>query len=908
MAIFTRASERRRLRRSSSSDTPYGTNLPGNYGGGFDGNYEGTGFGEGENPDDYGEGGGGIAATPIRNGPFPEFPTVDFPEIETAPYQKTDVVEFAKRFGEFNRGELNRNFEQAQDFSLKALDTELKGLKAFAPAAAALARRESSVDNQVNQARRSAQVDATLPTARDTFSNIGRTLRSQAKRAERYASGRLQSGIEDAALELNIRSRAADMSNASGVGPRSETAAKTSNLMSAETRFGISQYGESLTGQNVGQQEQLIREEAQLLLAPTVYNDLGNQIKPTPEVGAGRLTYQGYGAANEATLVSPGQALQSEIQQEQFGTTLEQRTREFNATGKFSAETFNANGIFQSRVGQFQSDAAYNSAVTAANQAELNFAAALELQSLQQDGYNVGVSQAQSAQQTQATGQAIGATAAAVGGIVDILSPDTATVSSGSPVGGTDVDTTPSTSSSSPNTNLETTDAGDLDFGYSGESTPAGGTIDGSSPSTYKLAPGSAIPSGFSPVAQDARGGTSVVRAADYGADLERFAKFTGGGGESISLPSAVSVDRAISSASGLAYVPIQGFQAVATSNSGRQIYSEPGVAASGNVGLGGGKVEAAVLAAATLGVSDPAMLEAMIQTGNTAVNTKLQGELDTLYSSGGDVAVGQKLLQSLGGESVDTTTESGKKLAFGAMRIGELWPNLSPAQRSLAISSLAPTAVEARTGKSVASEVIPGTKDSVSGPLTVGDAISVTGSGKNGFALARNWTQLSALGSLLGATKPGAVAAISDTAGFLGFGPQGAAVNIPPDYIERVGAKPAPEMGIGAAVFGTAAQVPRDYELISAVPGGVLALPKNLKGTSTVNSTAPQPLAFRKASEIASGVHPAQKRWGKKPSVALRGSAGGSAIISGMSTLVDANPALAGSLTAYALFNNSMG
>lgn len=908
MALFTKASERRKARRmarvvpDSSSPTGFSSDIDGSP---ASASAAGSGGGGG--------GGGGtssgIAASPIPPPPFPEFEPVEFSEIEKAEYNPVDIIDFAKTFGQFNREELEKNFSQAQKFSLQALDTELKGLESFAPAASALSRELSSVDNQVNQARRNAQIEATLPDAKNTFANLGRTLRAQAKRAERYSSGRLLSDIEDRALELNIRSRAADMSNMSGIGPRSGQARKLSDLMSAEARLGISQYGEGLIGENVGQQEQLIREEANLLLAPTVYSDTGRQVRPTPEVGAGRLTFQGYGAANEATLVSPGQALQTETQQRQFDTSLEQRTREFNATGKFSAETFNANGIFQSKVGQFQSEVAFNSAVTAANQAELNFAAALELQGLQQQGFFQGLGTGQAAQQTQAIGQAIGASAGVAGGIVDILSPNNAPVSSGEAVGSTSIDTSPSgTTGSAPELDLQSTDAGDLDFGADAEAVPSGGVLQGTSPGTYQLSPGSSMPAGFSPVSTDPDGSVIAARSADYNGDLERFARFSKSS-QPVRISDAVSMDRAISSAAGLAYIPIQGFQPVASTNSGRTVYSEPGIAASGDVSIGGGKVEAAVLAAAQLGVDDISMYDAMITTGNTAVNRDLQAELDTLYASGGEGAVGQRILEAVGGEHLNTDSDASKKLAFGAMRIGELWPNLSPAQRSLAISSLTPTAVEAKTGKALSGQAVPGTKDAVSGPLTVGDAITVTSRGRNGFALARNWNQLSALGDMLGASKPGAVAAVADTAGFLGFGPEGAAVNIPPEYLDRVGARPAPEMGVGALIFGTAKQVPRDYEVISEVPGGILALPKNMRTTSTVSSSAPKPLAFRRAQEVAAGKHPVQKFWASKPGKhAIRGAVGGSAIVSGMSTLIAANPSLAGSITAYSLFNNSMG
>lgn len=860
-------------------------------------------------PGFQGGGSSGVSALPFR-GEFPAFPTVKFPTIDKADYDKTDVIDFARKFGEFNRGELDKNFDQASKFSLRALDTELSGLNAFAPAASALSREQSSIDNYVNQARREAQVDSALPDARGTFADIGKTLKAQARRADRYASGRLNSDIEDRALELNARARAAAISNAGGIGPLSGQASKLSDLMSAETRFGIAQYGEGLTTQNVAGQQQNIREQANLFLAPTVYSDTGRQIRPTPEVGAGRLTYQGFGSINEASLTSPGQALSSEIQQEQFDTQLEQRTNEFNATGKFSASTFNSQGIFQSKVGQFQADAQYASALQAANQGNLNFAGALEFQGLSNQGYFGGLQQGQDSQTLPAVAQGLGTVAGAAGGIGSILSSGGSDDSPGLSNDGVDsspIDTSPS---DAPTVEIPEIDSGSIDSGVTARTAaPAGGSIEASSPSTYRLERGVPTSEGFSPVSRNSDGSTTVVRSADYASDLDRFAKFTGNdSGGSIRVGDAASMDRAISSAAGLAYVPIQGFQPVAANASGRMVYTDPGMAASANTSLGAGRVEASMLAAAQLGITDPAMYAAMTTAGSVASDPRAHASLDEAYLEGGESAVGGQLLGMVAG-GADLSTDAGKKLSFGAMRIGELWPNLSPAQRSLAVSSLTNSAVEAKTGKNPAKQTVPGSEGAVTGPLTVGDAVSITAEGANGFSLARNWSQLSAVGSMLGATSSRGVAGVADKAGFLGFGPQGSAVNIDPGYLQQVGARPAPEMGIGAAVFGTPTQVPRDYKVLSEVPGGVLAIPKTLAGTSTATSGGPGPLAFRKAQEVASGTHPIQKSWKGKPATnAIRGSAGGSAIISGLSTLIDANPALAGSISAYSLMRNSMG
>jgi len=79
-----------------------------------------------------------------------------------------------------------------------------------------------------------------------------------------------------------VRSDAADTAGFSGIGTRSQKASKISDLMSADQRFKIAQYGENLTSQNVRDQSGLIANEANLTLAPTEYSSVGSQIKATP--------------------------------------------------------------------------------------------------------------------------------------------------------------------------------------------------------------------------------------------------------------------------------------------------------------------------------------------------------------------------------------------------------------------------------------------------------------------------------------------------------------------------------------------------------------------------------------------------------------------------------------------------
>lgn len=325
----------------------------------------------------YGGGGGapaGFAPGNIGYGSFPayqNFPGVtlaNYSPIQTAPYNFTDPTKFAQQYGAASRQEQIKNFDLSKDLALQTLGTELQGLYSFAPAAAALKRSETSVDNQFNQAQRTNQVNQTLPGAVDA-------LNAQAGRAATYASGSLPNSQQDKALELGIRSNAADQASSGGFGATSSAARKVSDLMSADERFKIAQYGESLTTSN-------INEKAQLLLAPTEYSNAGSQINANPTVSAGQLIPGYTNQINGYASIPATTALASNTQQNQFTTGLEQQTRQFNAGNQLQLSEFNTSATNQFALDQFGYNVGYAGAVAGAAQTNTN--TNLELQQQQQ--------------------------------------------------------------------------------------------------------------------------------------------------------------------------------------------------------------------------------------------------------------------------------------------------------------------------------------------------------------------------------------------------------------------------------------------------------------------------------------------------------------------------------------------
>lgn len=321
---------------------------------------------------------GGFGAVPANIlAEFPDATHAEYEAIKAAKYNFTDPFKFAEKFGAFNRTEYEKNFNQSQDLALRSLETELQGLTEFIPAMSALKRQETSIDNQFNQQERTNQLNTALP---GFVEGVNEDLSGQRGRANAFASGRIPDENQDRAFELGIRSASADRSAAGGFGARSSVARKASDLMSAEERVKLSQYGDSLLGQNVNARTNF----ANFQLAPLEYANAGSQINVNPSVSVSQLTSSYANAISAFSGLTTGQAIGVQTQQEQFKTGLEQTTNQFNASNKLNLSMFNAGVDNQFALTKFGYKAGYASSVAAATQTGLNTQFGLD----QQNAYN----------------------------------------------------------------------------------------------------------------------------------------------------------------------------------------------------------------------------------------------------------------------------------------------------------------------------------------------------------------------------------------------------------------------------------------------------------------------------------------------------------------------------------------
>lgn len=229
--------------------------------------------------------------------------------MTAADYELIDPADVQAEFGDITRSEMRKNQTLASELALDALDTELQGLLNYAPTAANLQRQQVTLDNTLNQSERLRMLDS-------ADSSIRTDLSGQADRARAYAEGRVPDSILDRQLELGVQSKAADRAAFGGFGAGSSAAMKAGQLMSAEARIGLSQYGDQLLTSN-------LQNRTNTLLAPQQLATGGSQIQVMPSMSAGQAAMAIASEANAGNITARD-ALQSKTQQGQFKAGLEQ--------------------------------------------------------------------------------------------------------------------------------------------------------------------------------------------------------------------------------------------------------------------------------------------------------------------------------------------------------------------------------------------------------------------------------------------------------------------------------------------------------------------------------------------------------------------------------------------------------
>lgn len=821
--------------------------------------------------------GGGMSGVPpgfapgsIGYGSFPAYLGGEFPNpnlTKTAPYQFTDPIKFAEQFGAFNRDEIRKNFDLSQDLALDTLDTELTGLQSFIPAASALKRNETSLDNAFNQQQRTQQIDSTLPGVRAD-------LEAQAARSRDYAAGKIPDEVANQAFELGIRSEAADRAAAGGFGAQSSVARKASDLLSASERIKLSQYGDQLLSSNINQ-------KANVLLAPTEYSNAGSQISVMPSMSPAQLLSNNLAQTNANTLINPATGLQAQIQQNQFTTQQQQGVNNINAATKN-----------QFKLAKFGYDVSYANGVAGAAQLNTNTEIAFQQQALAQQIAQDAISNAQGAQQTGAIASAITSFLTQIPSIINaVRGGEDTSVSEGEP-GSSGIVDTPSQVSDNINTGTPNIDAGIPDF-----------STEYNNPSVDSIKAGEPLPDFDTSFTEDT--GLSL-RSTNAGT-----ANY------------ASSVGNSTLRSAGISQVSIQGTQPIGVNTQGQPQYASSSLLRSTDASMGkqsAQAVQATVAPMLKLTSSEKAQFD---KIANAASNVAIATQLTAQYQAGDKKGFVNTLLQSVGQPIIkdlvnDPDNKAGIGAAFSAYNLFNNWGKMSPAQKSLGIASTGIQAYRFADGTNLATrEIIKATKDSagkvISPGLTVGQGLNLLSAGYNTYSLVKNWDQLTSLQKIAAGTGDAAqLAGLAKSFGLLGTGTSGAEVAVSAAQLSNAGWSTASQFGPGAIIGEAGKQLPAGFVSVGQQGGQVVAAPAGSAGVAQESTSVASGSVLGTAAGIASvaaGAYQVYKGWGTGGTAgALNGTIGGSAMAAGLYTLGATNPFILGGMVAVSVLGGAIG
>lgn len=854
---------------------------------------------------DFSGGGGGGSYSPNQVGPYGfappnligQFPSpfiTNYQPIQAAPYKFTDVKKFAKQYGEFNRGEMQKNYGLSKSFALDTLGTELQSLRNYVPAASALKRSETSADNIFNQQQRTQQLDTALPGVRNQ-------LASQGQRAETFATGRVPGEIEDRAFEVGVRSGAADNANAGGFGARSSVARKASDLMSVGERIKLSQYGDSALSNNITQR-------TNVELAPTEYSNAGQQVQVMPSQSFSQLGQQNFSNFNQTNLMPTSTAFSGQVQQNQFVTGQEQQTRQFNASNTLQNDQFNATNQNQFAMDKFGYQVGLGNANTQAAQGNLNTGVAIDQQNQATQAFKDSLSKAQNANEISSILQSIGLGATAIKNIMGGFGSDggAASIPDGGTVGGTGSNTSIS-NISIPDFGINdttTTSVGGGTAGGTGSDTPTGsGTPD------FGLGADSSGPN--LGVDLNLRSSTRPKTMAATTDAVPSTQVFSRAGGE-------------VLAAAGIHESPQPNTVPIGVNTRGAKIYADRSLVNSSNIAAGSQMVAGIKEVVAPLNVLSVEDTKTLDGIASVASDVNTIASLTDAAQRKDQKAFVNILLNKTKQSATDLvsgqfTTDKGKSQAAGgvgaayvAAQLYENWNSMSPAQKSMGIAALGIKGMQTSTGTNLANTAIIKPTYTAAGKLdtpglTLGQGLDLLSSGYNTYALASNWGELNTIQKIIGTTgNATSLASTAKSMGLLGYGAEGAAVpGVTQAGLNSIGAVAAPQYAVGAQVVPTGTAVPAGYSSIATTEGGTVIAP-----TANAATAAPSTLQIAGgATAIAAGAYQVYSGWGGSgKSGVINGALGGSAMAAGMYALGATNPVLLAAVVAASIIVDASG
>jgi len=656
--------------------------------------------------------------TPGQVGQFGFFPGYQqFPNPFLSPladYNFTDAMDYAKKFGNFSRKELTKNFNLAQDMALSQLDTELEGMQNFVPVASALKRQQTSIDNYFNQAERTRQIDTALPELRGD-------LAAQGDRARTFASGRFTSDIEDRGYEIGSRSAAADQSTQGGFGASSSVARKASDLLSADRRFQLSQYGDQLTTQNA-------QTRSTIELAPTSYSNAGQQINVMPSVSASQLGSQNFQNVNQYSSIPATTALQNTIQQNQY------RTSQVQGVNNLNTATQN-----QFALQKFGYDAGYANMIAGAYQTETNTQFQIEQQKRYEDLVKNYADKAQDSNTIKdiisglsSLGSLLFGDSFGSGGTDGTIG--AGAIDEGDALGSSSSRANPSDIFGAPS---------DFDTGEIGsDSISAGDTLgqEGGTPADI-----------FTQTALKTKQGLIKTRQAQ-----DAYAKN-------------------YNASLGISNTPQKGFIPAGYDTKGKPVFMKASLAQNNDAALGAKQTTTLGNMLKGMGVlNNTEDEETFNEIANIASNAALVASLGEKVVNKDFKGFANLLAKTFKKDAAEFLTDNaqdaaGVEAGISAAQLFTMWDRLSPAQKSLGLANLGLKGYQFATGNNLATQpIIEGSKG-IPG-LNVGQALQLMQNGYNVYALIDNWDQMNTFNKITGGvTTAAGIASTAQTLGLIG-------------------------------------------------------------------------------------------------------------------------------------------
>lgn len=230
-------------------------------------------------------------------------------QLDGIELQFTDPIEVLRKVAEENNQQLDKNFLTALNQAGKLSDANTQQLIDYLDTMSPYQRQLIGIENAFNQQEKLKAAETAIPGVTDM-------LRQELKNAQTLASGRLLTDSEDRALEQTARSAGADAAWTRGLGDDSLIGQTLSDKLSVSQRNEVMKMGQTYL-------TQALQNATDTLMDSPQKATMGSSIPAQPQQTIADITAKQQAALNEATTISPTNALSSIVDQRKTQANLD---------------------------------------------------------------------------------------------------------------------------------------------------------------------------------------------------------------------------------------------------------------------------------------------------------------------------------------------------------------------------------------------------------------------------------------------------------------------------------------------------------------------------------------------------------------------------------------------------------